>query len=175
MYLKHAIAAAALVLTASAQNYLTDLPSCSLLCLHDGILKATNCEVLDYACHCTDENYPKIQAASIDCLKETCGSEEALNVVVPATKAVCAVARAAASASAAISRANATATKSTAGGSATAPPASITGDGKGSKTPTVSGTPGPTTSAAVVSGNGAVAKSASLGLASLLFLAAFIV
>ncbi|KHN97271.1 Extracellular membrane protein, CFEM domain protein [Metarhizium album ARSEF 1941] len=81
-----AVAAIAMAAVASAQS---EVPSCALPCLNDAVKSQTKCATTDYACVCKEENFTKVQGAASSCVLEKCGTEVALNKVLPAAKALC--------------------------------------------------------------------------------------
>ncbi|KAL6879920.1 hypothetical protein HDV57DRAFT_100609 [Trichoderma longibrachiatum] len=85
--MKTAFVALALAALASAQTR-ADIPSCALPCLDDAVKANTKCSTTDYACIC--KNFDAVQGAATGCVITKCGSDVAINKVLPATQALCA-------------------------------------------------------------------------------------
>ncbi|KAL2865233.1 CFEM domain-containing protein [Aspergillus lucknowensis] len=84
-----AIFAIALATLAASQT-VNDIPKCAIPCLDDAIKSKTNCKTTDYKCVCKKENFDKVQGAATGCVIQKCGSDVAINQVLPATKKLCA-------------------------------------------------------------------------------------
>ncbi|KAL2832676.1 hypothetical protein BJY01DRAFT_253831 [Aspergillus pseudoustus] len=78
------------IATLAASQTINDVPKCALPCLDDAIKSKTSCGVKDYKCVCKEENFNKVQGAATSCVIQKCGSDVALNQVLPATKKLCA-------------------------------------------------------------------------------------
>ncbi|KAL3483597.1 hypothetical protein BJX62DRAFT_244751 [Aspergillus germanicus] len=76
--------------TLGATQTINDVPKCAIPCLDDAIKSKTSCDVKDYKCVCKDENFSKVQGAATACVVQKCGSDVALQQVLPATKKLCA-------------------------------------------------------------------------------------
>lgn len=85
--MKYAFVAVALAAVASAQT-LADIPSCALPCLDQSIADNTNCDKTDLACVC--KNFDKVQGDATACVLKDCGSDVAINEVLPAAEKLCA-------------------------------------------------------------------------------------
>ncbi|TFA99835.1 hypothetical protein CCMA1212_008240 [Trichoderma ghanense] len=85
--MKTAFVALALAALASAQTR-ADIPSCALPCLDDAVKANTKCSTTDYACIC--KNFDAVQGAATGCVISKCGTDVAINKVLPATQALCA-------------------------------------------------------------------------------------
>ncbi|ATY67354.1 Extracellular membrane 8-cysteine CFEM [Cordyceps militaris] len=83
--MKFAIAAALFTL-ATAQT-VNDIPSCAMPCLNDAITSKTSCQTTDIPCVC--KNIAAVQGAATACVIKACGSDVAINKVVPAAEALC--------------------------------------------------------------------------------------
>ncbi|KAL7942793.1 hypothetical protein V8C42DRAFT_330406 [Trichoderma barbatum] len=100
--MKYAFVALALAALAQAQTR-ADIPSCALPCLDDAVKANTKCETTDYACVC--KNFDAVQAQATSCVITKCGTDVAINKVLPATQALCAAAGSGSGASSAASSA----------------------------------------------------------------------
>ncbi|KAH0493461.1 hypothetical protein TgHK011_000129 [Trichoderma gracile] len=85
--MKTAFVALALAALAQAQTR-ADIPSCALPCLDDAVKANTKCSTTDYACIC--KNFDAVQGAATGCVISKCGTDVAINKVLPATQALCA-------------------------------------------------------------------------------------
>lgn len=85
--MKYAFAALALAALAQAQS-LADIPKCALPCLDSSIAKNTQCDKTDLACVC--KNFDKVQGDATGCVLKECGSDVAINQVLPAAEKLCA-------------------------------------------------------------------------------------
>ncbi|EGX88973.1 Extracellular membrane protein, 8-cysteine region, CFEM [Cordyceps militaris CM01] len=83
--MKFAIAAALFTL-ATAQT-VNDIPSCAMPCLNEAITSKTSCQTTDIPCVC--KNIAAVQGAATACVIKACGSDVAINKVVPAAEALC--------------------------------------------------------------------------------------
>ncbi|KAL4861416.1 hypothetical protein BDV12DRAFT_204039 [Aspergillus spectabilis] len=83
------ISAFALATFATSQT-INDVPKCAIPALDNAIKSQTSCDVKDYACVCKDENFSKVQGAATAAVIKACGSDVALNQVLPATQKICA-------------------------------------------------------------------------------------
>ncbi|KID75772.1 uncharacterized protein G6M90_00g048370 [Metarhizium brunneum] len=83
-----AVAAISMAALVSAQS-ISDIPSCALSCIQRAVL-STHCEGTDLKCICKKENFSTIQGAATPCVIEQCGTETAVNKVLPATTNLCA-------------------------------------------------------------------------------------
>ncbi|KAF5020619.1 hypothetical protein F66182_7350 [Fusarium sp. NRRL 66182] len=84
--MKYSLAFAALVAAVQAQT-LADVPECAIPCLDDAIASETNCETTDLACVC--QNFNDVRSAATSCVIDECGSDVAINEVLPATEGLC--------------------------------------------------------------------------------------
>ncbi|KAF4979722.1 hypothetical protein FZEAL_4117 [Fusarium zealandicum] len=84
--MKFTLAALALVAAAQAQS-LADVPKCAIPCLDDAVESETSCETTDLACIC--KSFEDVRTAATSCVLEKCGSDVALNEVLPATEKLC--------------------------------------------------------------------------------------
>lgn len=84
--MKYAFAAIALAAVARAQT-LADIPSCALPCLDKSIADNTSCDKTDLACVC--KNFDKVQGDATACVLKECGSDVAINDVLPAAQKLC--------------------------------------------------------------------------------------
>ncbi|KAJ4263006.1 hypothetical protein NW762_006619 [Fusarium torreyae] len=84
--MKYSFAIAALVAAVSAQS-LGDVPKCAIPCLDDAIASKTKCDKTDLACVCKD--FDSVRSAATSCVIEKCGSDVAINEVLPATEKLC--------------------------------------------------------------------------------------
>ncbi|KAJ0414761.1 hypothetical protein BJY00DRAFT_318512 [Aspergillus carlsbadensis] len=75
--------------TLGATQTINDVPKCAIPCLDDAIKSKTSCGIKDYKCVCKDENFSKVQGAATSCVVDKCGSDVALQQVLPATKKLC--------------------------------------------------------------------------------------
>ncbi|KAF4121918.1 CFEM domain [Geosmithia morbida] len=64
-----------------------DIPSCAIPCIDDAVSSQTSCKNTDYACICKD--FDSIQGAATGCVLSKCGTDVALNKVIPAVEALC--------------------------------------------------------------------------------------
>ncbi|UNI17756.1 hypothetical protein JDV02_004076 [Purpureocillium takamizusanense] len=81
-----AAAIVAFAALASAQT-LADIPSCAIPCLDSSIKKNTECSTTDVSCIC--KSFDKIQGDATTCVIDKCGTDAALNKVLPAATALC--------------------------------------------------------------------------------------
>lgn len=84
--MKYAFAAVALAAVARAQT-LADIPECALPCLDKSIADNTDCKTTDLACVC--ENFDAVQGDATACVLKECGSDVAINEVLPAAEKLC--------------------------------------------------------------------------------------
>ncbi|EFY88371.1 hypothetical protein J3459_011277 [Metarhizium acridum] len=84
-----AVAAITMAALVSAQSA-GDVPSCALPCLEDSVKKTTSCDKTDFKCICKEQNFSKVQGDATSCVLAKCGSDVALNKVLPATQKLCA-------------------------------------------------------------------------------------
>ncbi|KAM5356587.1 hypothetical protein ACJ41O_003233 [Fusarium nematophilum] len=84
--MKYSLVAIALAAAAQAQT-LADVPECAIPCLDDAISSETSCEKTDLVCVC--ENFDAIRSKATSCVIDECGSDVAINEVLPATEALC--------------------------------------------------------------------------------------
>jgi len=89
--MKFTYAALALAALAQAQSR-ADIPACALPCLDDAVTKDTKCSTSDFACIC--KNFDAVQADATPCVIQKCGTDVAINKVLPATQKLCAAAAA---------------------------------------------------------------------------------
>jgi len=85
--MKYALVTLALAAFAQAQTR-NDIPVCARDCLDDAVKSTTSCATTDYACVC--KSFDKLQGAATPCVIEKCGSDVAINKVLPAVQALCA-------------------------------------------------------------------------------------
>ncbi|KAJ2891724.1 hypothetical protein MKZ38_000016 [Zalerion maritima] len=64
-------------------------PECALDCLTDAISSGTECSIDDGECQCIQENYEAIYIVGADCVIDACGSEAAVQEVLPAVGQFC--------------------------------------------------------------------------------------
>ncbi|SCV37213.1 uncharacterized protein FFB14_06492 [Fusarium fujikuroi] len=84
--MKYSFAIAALATAVSAQS-LSDVPKCAIPCLDDAITSKTKCETTDLACVC--KSFDDVRSAATGCVITKCGSDVAINEVLPATEKLC--------------------------------------------------------------------------------------
>ncbi|KAL6856303.1 hypothetical protein J3F83DRAFT_752947 [Trichoderma novae-zelandiae] len=84
--MKTAFVALALAALAQAQTR-ADIPSCALPCLDAAVKANTKCSTTDYACIC--KSFDAVQAQATTCVISKCGTDVAINKVLPATQALC--------------------------------------------------------------------------------------
>ncbi|KAL6815480.1 hypothetical protein GGI42DRAFT_311639 [Trichoderma sp. SZMC 28013] len=65
-----------------------NIPSCALPCIDAAITANTKCALDDFACVCKD--FSAVQAEATSCVISKCGTDVAINKVLPATQALCA-------------------------------------------------------------------------------------
>lgn len=114
--MKYAFVSLALAALAQAQTR-ADIPSCALDCLDNAVKASTNCATTDYACVCA--HFDELQGSSTTCVIKACGSDVAINKVLPAVQALCA-AQSAGGSSAAAATTSAAATTAAAAPTTTA-------------------------------------------------------
>ncbi|KAJ2904429.1 putative cfem domain-containing protein [Zalerion maritima] len=85
-----AVVFAAVVGLATAQSPGDYFPECALDCLDSAVSSVTDCTVDDSSCQCEDANQSAIQTAATSCIIEACGSDVAINEVLPAAAEFCA-------------------------------------------------------------------------------------
>jgi cobalamin biosynthesis Mg chelatase CobN len=85
--MKYSFVALALAALAQAQTR-ADIPSCALPCLDAAVTANTKCSTSDYVCICKD--FDAVQAQATSCVIQKCGTDVAINKVLPATQALCA-------------------------------------------------------------------------------------
>ncbi|UKZ58219.1 hypothetical protein TrVGV298_012086 [Trichoderma virens] len=85
--MKYSFVALALAALAQAQTR-ADIPSCALPCLDAAVTANTKCSTSDYVCICKD--FDVVQAQATSCVIQKCGTDVAINKVLPATQALCA-------------------------------------------------------------------------------------
>ncbi|RDW87053.1 CFEM domain-containing protein [Aspergillus mulundensis] len=68
---------------------INDIPQCARPCLEDAIKSKTSCAVTDSNCVCSGDNFSKVQGAATGCVLDACGSDTALNQVLPAAQKIC--------------------------------------------------------------------------------------
>ncbi|KAF4944025.1 hypothetical protein FGADI_12970 [Fusarium gaditjirri] len=84
--MKYSFAIAALAAAVSAQT-LGDVPKCAIPCLDDAIASKTKCDKTDLTCVC--KNFDDVRSAATGCVITKCGSDVAINEVLPATEKLC--------------------------------------------------------------------------------------
>ncbi|KAK2923841.1 Extracellular membrane protein, CFEM domain [Fusarium oxysporum f. sp. vasinfectum] len=84
--MKYSFAIAALAAAVSAQS-LGDVPKCAIPCLDDAIASKTKCDKTDLTCVC--KNFDDVRSAATSCVITKCGSDVAINEVLPATEKLC--------------------------------------------------------------------------------------
>ncbi|KAF9774859.1 hypothetical protein IL306_007103 [Fusarium sp. DS 682] len=84
--MKYSFAIAALAAAVSAQS-LADVPKCAIPCLDDAIASETKCDKTDLTCVC--KNFDDVRSAATGCVISKCGSDVAINEVLPATEKLC--------------------------------------------------------------------------------------
>ncbi|KAL4726960.1 Effector cfem1 [Fusarium chlamydosporum] len=84
--MKYSVAFVALAAAVSAQS-LADVPKCAIPCLDKAIESETKCETTDLACVC--KNFSDVRSAATSCVIDECGSDVAINEVLPATEKLC--------------------------------------------------------------------------------------
>ncbi|KAG5804908.1 hypothetical protein H9Q71_010513 [Fusarium xylarioides] len=84
--MKYSFAIAALATAVSAQS-LADVPKCAIPCLDDAITSKTDCKTTDLTCVC--KNFDEIRSSATGCVITKCGSDVAINEVLPATEKLC--------------------------------------------------------------------------------------
>ncbi|UKZ83910.1 hypothetical protein TrVFT333_011725 [Trichoderma virens FT-333] len=85
--MKYSFVALALAALAQAQTR-ADIPACALPCLDAAVTANTKCSTSDYVCICKD--FDVVQAQATSCVIQKCGTDVAINKVLPATQALCA-------------------------------------------------------------------------------------
>ncbi|KAH6603189.1 hypothetical protein Trco_007964 [Trichoderma cornu-damae] len=130
-----AFIAVALAALAQAQTR-ADIPSCALPCLDDAVKANTSCATTDYVCVC--KNFDAVQASATSCVITECGTDVAINKVLPATQALCAAAAAGGSGSSG---------SSAAAGTTAAPHTSSAAETSAAETSAVETSAAPTTAA----------------------------
>ncbi|KAL4919006.1 hypothetical protein BDW62DRAFT_200156 [Aspergillus aurantiobrunneus] len=78
------------IATLAASQTVNDVPKCAVPCLQDAVTSQTSCGAQDFKCACKEENISKIQDAATGCVTKACGSDVALQQVLPAVKKLCA-------------------------------------------------------------------------------------
>ncbi|KAK3491179.1 uncharacterized protein B0T23DRAFT_454764 [Neurospora hispaniola] len=68
---------------------LSEIPACAQPCIVDAVSSATTCSLSDYKCWCTAENEPAIVQAGTACVLANCGTDVAVNKVLPAVETFC--------------------------------------------------------------------------------------
>ncbi|RSL41434.1 hypothetical protein CEP53_012759 [Fusarium sp. AF-6] len=84
--MKFSLAVLALIASVQAQTR-SDIPECALPCLDDAIESETDCKTTDYVCVC--KNFDDVRSKATTCVIDKCGSDVAINEVLPATEALC--------------------------------------------------------------------------------------
>ncbi|KAJ4309185.1 hypothetical protein N0V84_011651 [Fusarium piperis] len=84
--MKFSLAVLALIASVQAQTR-SDIPACALPCLDDAVESETDCRTTDYVCVCS--NFDKVRGKATTCVISECGSDVAINEVLPATEALC--------------------------------------------------------------------------------------
>ncbi|KAF5714010.1 extracellular membrane CFEM domain-containing protein [Fusarium mundagurra] len=84
--MKYSFAIAALATAVSAQS-LADVPKCAIPCLDDAITSKTDCKTTDLTCVC--KSFDDVRSAATSCVITKCGSDVAINEVLPATEKLC--------------------------------------------------------------------------------------
>ncbi|RSL73837.1 hypothetical protein CEP54_000189 [Fusarium duplospermum] len=84
--MKFSLAVLALIASVQAQTR-SDIPECALPCLDDAIESETDCKTTDYVCVC--KNFDDVRGKATTCVIDKCGSDVAINEVLPATEALC--------------------------------------------------------------------------------------
>ncbi|KAF4495436.1 extracellular membrane, CFEM domain containing protein [Fusarium agapanthi] len=84
--MKYSFAIAALATAVSAQS-LSDVPKCAIPCLDDAITSKTDCKTTDLTCVC--KSFDDVRSAATSCVITKCGSDVAINEVLPATEKLC--------------------------------------------------------------------------------------
>ncbi|KAF2973119.1 hypothetical protein GQX73_g257 [Xylaria multiplex] len=85
--MKYAVAALAFVAATVSAQSLSDIPECATPCIDDARTSETSCAADDYQCICS--NIDALTAAATSCVLDACGSETALNEVLPAVQSFC--------------------------------------------------------------------------------------
>ncbi|KAF5003162.1 hypothetical protein FDECE_10276 [Fusarium decemcellulare] len=85
--MKYSVAVLALVAAAVQAQTLADVPKCAIPCLDDAISSETDCKTTDLVCVC--KNFDDVRSAATSCVIDKCGSDVAINEVLPATEALC--------------------------------------------------------------------------------------
>ncbi|KAF4470570.1 extracellular membrane CFEM domain-containing [Fusarium albosuccineum] len=85
--MKYSVAVLALVAAAVQAQTLADVPECAIPCLDDAISSETDCKTTDLVCVC--KNFDDVRSAATSCVIDKCGSDVAINEVLPATEALC--------------------------------------------------------------------------------------
>ncbi|RGP78500.1 extracellular membrane 8-cysteine cfem [Fusarium longipes] len=85
--MKYSVALVAIAAVAAQAQSLADVPKCALPCLDKAIESETSCETTDTACVC--ENFSAIRGVATSCVIDACGTDVAINKVLPATEALC--------------------------------------------------------------------------------------
>ncbi|KAL4907766.1 hypothetical protein BDW74DRAFT_175548 [Aspergillus multicolor] len=75
--------------TLTAAASINDIPPCARPCLEKAVKSQTNCAPTDTNCVCSGDNFSKVQGAATGCVLNACGSETALNQVLPAAQNIC--------------------------------------------------------------------------------------
>ncbi|CCC05505.1 hypothetical protein SMACR_09351 [Sordaria macrospora] len=72
-----------------AAQSLDEIPECAQPCITDAVTSATTCSLDDYKCWCTTDNESAIVQAGTACVLAACGSDVAVNDVLPAVQQFC--------------------------------------------------------------------------------------
>jgi hypothetical protein len=85
--MKYSVAFVALAAVAAQAQSLADVPKCALPCLDKAIASETSCDKTDLACVCKD--FSKVRSVATSCVIDECGTDVAINEVLPATEGLC--------------------------------------------------------------------------------------
>ena len=85
--MKYSVAFVALAAAAAQAQSLADVPKCAIPCLDKAIESKTKCETTDLACIC--ESFDEVRSSATSCVIDECGSDVAINEVLPATEGLC--------------------------------------------------------------------------------------
>ncbi|KAK1574505.1 uncharacterized protein LY79DRAFT_582888 [Colletotrichum navitas] len=87
--MKYSTAIIAFAGFAAAQTF-ADLPVCARDCLSTAITANGKCQITNTACLCNPDNFKAIFSNSTVCVLQSCGSDSAVNQVIPAATSICA-------------------------------------------------------------------------------------
>ncbi|KAF5228110.1 hypothetical protein FAUST_11314 [Fusarium austroamericanum] len=85
--MKYSVAFVALAAVAAQAQSLADVPKCAIPCLDKAIASETSCDKTDLACVC--KGFSAVRSKATSCVIDECGTDVAINEVLPATENLC--------------------------------------------------------------------------------------